>query len=371
MARPTTEETERRLKERAAKKNNIMSDANVVDSTVKGSEKAKKSDDSKHIEPPKVEIPKSSVNIDPESVNKEIKEEAQTYMTDPLLEAKTISRDYTKPPVEVMGHIPDSVPEFEIEQPILDFREKREEIEQPKPDDKPKIERGEIRNPAFDEMSNKGKTESARMLAKSFVGYYQVINEVAKNFLVKTDVAKLEIKAVKGEFDMDALSVSFPISETQYKSVSEIIQHTNESADEIFTCDDDFNRETEDLWTIVLKESGLGMTPSQRLMSLYAEDLGKKAFVAFGLYNTNKQILELASNHIKTLKEQSGRQQSFVREQVNVETDASTSSARANNSSAKKPKVEKVEGAKKGKAGRKPNAMKSKTIAAEVLEPGE
>lgn len=234
--------------------------------------------------------------------------------SNPLLK-EVVEREYSKSNLRIIGgEAPDSVPSPKIERPILDLSEpviKPEENNANKSfnssfndfnNTNNEQEYGEFHNPAYDNMSKKAQKESARKMAKTIVDAYENINNVIRDNIVKTDMSKLQMKAIKGEFDMDALNVELPISDTETITVGEIIDETNQSAQEIFTCTPEFNEETEDLWTEVLKEKGLGMSPIQRLTWLYVEDLGKKGIAAWGLYKTNKEILNTAMSLLSLSK---------------------------------------------------------------------
>jgi len=252
---------------------------------------------------------------------KEPKVEEQPIVSDepaydesnPLLQ-EVVQRDYAKSGFRVVGgDTPDSVPIPRIERPIIDLNEGSEtDLGQSGNNKSPMDDSGrfggggfnnasasesgsgDFRNPSFDNMKPKAQKESARKMAKTIVDAYQNLNNVIRDNIVKTDINKLQMKAIKGEFDMDALNVELPISESETVTIGEVIEGTNSSANEIFTCSEEFNEETEELWTEILKEKGLGMSPIQRLTWLYVEDLGKKGIAAWGIYKTNKELLNTA-----------------------------------------------------------------------------
>jgi hypothetical protein len=231
----------------------------------------------------------------------------------PLLQ-EVIERDYAKANFRVVGGIiPDSVPSPRLERPTIDLSENQDggasinagnNGSQRPIENEQESERGSVHNPAYDSMKPKAQKESARKMARTIVDAYANLNNVVRDHIVKTDMNKLQMKAVKGEFDMDALNVELPVSESETVTVGDVILGTNASADEIFTCSEDFNEETEELWTDILKEKGLGMSPIQRLTWLYVEDMGKKGIAAWGLYKTNKEILNTAMQILAQVKPQ-------------------------------------------------------------------
>lgn len=230
--------------------------------------------------------------------------ETITDVKSPLL-VDVIERDYAKDNSRFIGDIPDSVPVPRNERPVIDLRSADEaptSAEQFKQSSQQPQQPRQPINPSFGEMPKKAQKESSRKLAKTIVSAYANINNVVREHIVKTDVAKLQMKAIKGEFDMDALNVELPISETETVTVGSIISDTNSSADDIFTCSDEFNEETEDLLTEVLNEKGVGMTPMQRLVWLYVEDIGKKGISAWGIWKTNKEILNTAMQILSQVK---------------------------------------------------------------------
>ena len=256
------------------------------------------------------EIEKDKIGTTPqpaEPMTESEPEHSEQSSRNPLLEP-LVERDYTKPNFKVIGgQMPDSVDVPRMERQTIDLREGVNNAEGSnsniKGNDQPQESNyGKVENPAFSEMKPKAQKESARKMAKTIVEGYANLNNILRDNVVKTNVEKLQLKAIKGEFDMDALNVELPLSETDVITVNEVIQGTNASADEIFTCSDEFNEETEELWTEVLKEKGLGMSPTQRLTWIYVEDLGKKAIAAWGIWKTNKEILSTAMGILAQMK---------------------------------------------------------------------
>lgn len=248
---------------------------------------------------------------------------------DSIVSQETIERDYTKIKAEIEGEVDYEVPEMEQNNMRINFNE--EEIEGTEEDggeeeeqesEEPKRKRNsknvdpifgrerdegeeDFRNPAYDTMTPKQKKESSSNLADMAIRAYEKLCSLGKSY-AQFDDAKMQKKAMRGEFDMSVLSVHIPIDETGQETVSvkEFLDELNDNAEDIFTVSDDFKDEVYPLLCDIFSKNGWGMTPEQKLLSLVAEDVTPKVAGIVAIRKSIKDLTDIASSMVEEIKKQ-------------------------------------------------------------------
>ncbi len=226
-----------------------------------------------------------------------IKNEPSQPITDPFLSAKTTEKPYATDNVHIQGHIPSSVPEDVIEIPTVDLRIDAGAQQKT-------FEPGEVKNPHWDDMTKKQQTSGSEFIAENVINGYEALNELAKNY-VSFDEQKYIKKAIKGEFDMDALDIELPISEdgSQTIHIRKFLNDTNESAEKIFEVSDKFKDQVRPLLTQIFKDKGWGLSPTTQLLYLVGKDALPKTVAVFQIKEMQKQFLDVALQVLSKYRE--------------------------------------------------------------------
>jgi hypothetical protein len=308
-------------------------------------------------------VDKTTVKNEP-IIEKEIKEPASKGKDaiidiDPLNESKTIQRDHSTFQPNIVGNVAD-VEELHLEAPVIDFN-KQESIEEEQPIEEERHEqepehkgpeRGEIRNPAMDDLSPKQKAASAEYLAEQAIIGYETLNNFGKDF-VKFDEDKQQLKAIKGEFDFAVLDLRIPISETtnQTISVKEYLDTINGQADQIFVVTEEFKSKVRPLLIEIFKKHGWGLTPEQQLIAYALEDAGPKIAGIIAIKSSLNQLISISMQILENQNKPKTPPILTVEKEPEHNTDDNT---------------EDIKKDKKDKKDKKSNVKKDDTV-----EPGE
>ncbi len=221
-------------------------------------------------------------------------------IVDPFLQGKTTEKSYARDNVTVIGSIPNSVPEDYIERPVIDLRGGTNQ--------EPKFEPGEVKNPAWEDMSKKQQTQGSEYVAENIISGYVALNTLAKDF-VSFNEDKFMRKALKGEFDMEALDIELPISENgQTVPVRKLLEDVNEMADRAYTVSDKFKEEVRPLLVSICKEKGLGMSPGQQLAFIVGKDALPKIMNMFQIKKAMDYFLTVSLQVLGQYREYSHNQ---------------------------------------------------------------
>ena len=205
---------------------------------------------------------------------------------DPLLDTQVASREYSK--VKIDSSISD------IEEPDIKGKTYRggniEDVQEEKG-----FEPGSTANPSLVDMDSRTKTKSAEYMADTAIAAYESLHEGGKEY-IKYNESKLEMKAIKGEFDIRILEVEIPYDEkdlSQTISVKDFLTKMNDETDEALKVDPDFKEKARPLLIEVFKKKGWGLTPEQQLLILIGEDLIPKVVQLIAIKNNMQYILDL------------------------------------------------------------------------------
>ena len=233
---------------------------------------------------------------------------------DPTLKEAVIDKPYTHQEVTYKGTPPDSTPEPEIATPVIDFTQPQPGIEDPmsdgtgsggpfKPEEPPKAEpRGSTRNPAFDDLSSKQQTMSAKHLADTCIAVYELINQKGAEFCQLPE-DKLLKKSMKNKFDMDVLYIELPIPGTRKITVKQWLDEKNQTIGNVCIVTQEFKDEVRPLLIEIFKEQGWGMTPTQRLILAVSMDAGIKALTLLQLRSEMNGVLDLLYTEYKKARQ--------------------------------------------------------------------
>ena len=271
---------------------------------------------------------------------------------DPLTDAPTHDREYTKHNVNVQGELGE-IPEPEIKPPLIDLNAEPEPQNiEPDPDLSPGFESGPTDMP-IEDADKKTKRAAAKHLATTVLGAYRELNNLAKKW-VQVDEEKLMHKAALGNFNMDVLEVQIPLTDDiipKTVSIKEFLDDLNESAEEVYEVTEEFENEARPLLIEIFMRKNWGLTPEQRLLSLFVQDSIPKisALVSFKiqvnqLLNIATQILENQNNskdQPETVENESNKSEanSFDKssEETNKETKDLLSSVKTDDQEIKEP----------------------------------
>ena len=131
-------------------------------------------------------------------------------------------------------------------------------------------------NPAMHDLSDKDKKASSEYLADATLSAYAMLLKFGSG-MVKVSDSQLKKKAEKYNVDLnDKISVDG----VNQVSVTEFMQYYNEEIDRAMAYDPAFGKEAKPLLVEIYAKKGWGLTPEQKLMLLFASDIGSKLVVA-------------------------------------------------------------------------------------------
>jgi hypothetical protein len=245
---------------------------------------------------------------------------------DPLVSEQVIEKDYTKLDAQVIGNIPDSVPEPFIEKQIIDFNETPEppidftENNTKTSEPEPKEEPGQVKNPAWEDLTSKQKNASSEYLAETCINAYVMLNELGKKWC-SFDEAKMQSQALDGKFDFSILALRINLSEdgTESITIGEFFDSVNAQATEIFVVSDEFKSQVKPILMEIFKKKGWGLTPEQRLIALLVEDATPKIMVAFSIRSQFKQLIKMGMAMLNNQKTEQQQRYNTAQEQANME----------------------------------------------------
>jgi hypothetical protein len=236
----------------------------------------------------------------------------QTSIKDPFLSDPVIERDYTKMHAEIDGEMPYEIPEPVFDKTRVSFnddatedlhdpflgqqgasRERAPEAEAP--------ERGDVKNPAWDEMDAKAKKAGAAYLADTCINAYVMLNNLGKKWCTFSQ-EKLQGMALDGKIDLEVLSVEIPISESDTVTIGDFLDQINSQSEEVFTVSEEFKTAAKPLLIEIFKKKGWGMTIEQRLLALIIEDAAPKVAIAFSIQSQFKTLIKSSMNILKEVK---------------------------------------------------------------------
>jgi hypothetical protein len=252
---------------------------------------------------------------------------------DPLVTEPVVDMEYTKLDAQIIGIIPDSVPEEIIEKPIIDFNEHPESNDlnspldskinndaQPEPESKQKEDAGQVRNPGWDDLTGKQKNASAEYLAETCINAYVMLNELGKKWCT-FDEAKMQSQALDGKFDFSILKLSINLSEDGNENITigEFFDSVNHQAEEIFVVSQEFKDQVKPILMEIFKKKGWGLTPEQRLIALVIEDGTPKVMLAFSIRSQFKQLIKMGMAMLNNQKVEQQQRYDAAQEQANIE----------------------------------------------------
>lgn len=264
-----------------------------------------------------------------ENIQEDIKENIdEKIYQDPTLTAPTVEREYAKANVNVKGDSTAEIPEPIISPPEIDLSKNNEnnnsfynelggidigqEYENnnisntlpPKLERESKYEYGSTAMPGMEDIDARTKRKAAEHLADVCISAYVELHELAKSY-VKFDERKMQIKAVKGQFDFAVLNIELPLSEegSETITVAQFIDSINQSADETFVVTEEFKNSVRPLLIKIFAKKGWGMTPEGQLLYIVAQDIVPKIQQMIIIKSYTRTILDISYKILQELKE--------------------------------------------------------------------
>jgi hypothetical protein len=224
---------------------------------------------------------------------------------DPLNSERVVEKSYTKLSADIIGNMPDEIPEPVIERTQVDFNDAvidplegyEGQVFSDEKEQKP--ERGEVKNPAWEEMTSKQKNSSAEYLAETCLNAYQLLNNLGKKWCSYGD-DKRQRDALEGKFDFSILAVEISLSESgdETTTIGEYLDAINEQVGDAFTVSEEFKTNVKPLLIEIFKKKGWGLTVEQRLLALVVEDLTPKVALAFSIKSQLNQLIKIGSQMV-------------------------------------------------------------------------
>lgn len=261
-----------------------------------------------------------------------IEDNTSDAFSNPLLGSGVIERDYStgKNTLNVIGNIPDSIPEPEIAKQTIDFTQSDDTVIENTTDSN--TESSQQNRAVFnEEMSSEDKAEQRAMtgnFSDTIIDGYKLLISMIKNNATKSR-EKYQWLAVQGKFDMRVLKANVDMGDGQLIAYGDFIEGYNEQIEIIMCLDPNKEKEMRALLKRIALKKGLGMSDEMRLTLLVAEDVLTKAVTMFNLNKTLKNIEAFMLKQVQTgsatysapKQEQSQQQQNTTNQGVRL-TDA-------------------------------------------------
>lgn len=164
-----------------------------------------------------------------------------------------------------------------------------------------------------DDFDPKSKKQNAKTLANMLIMAYGELKTLTYRGMSLTE-DKLKRKALKGKFDMDALHIQIPISETESMTVLDYLEDYDRGLRKALHIEDDdrchlpqefVNAVLPELVKI-LERQGYGMSPEGKLIYTFGMDVITTATQVVGLKIATNQLLKGVSQLMKELQEARG-----------------------------------------------------------------
>ena len=143
-------------------------------------------------------------------------------------------------------------------------------------------------NPKMEELPKKDKKEGARYVAETIVGIYSFLWEMANKSILfnENKLAKLE---ADGEID---LNMMLPVGDGQVVTIREFAEEYNRQNDGALKVSQEFMDEVLPVLTQILEKRGIGMTPEQKVLYLFAKDSIQKGLVLYQMMGIQREMLK-------------------------------------------------------------------------------
>lgn len=253
------------------------------------------------------------------------------HVIDPLIESEPIVKDYSTP--DVIGDIENApeIPEDIIERPTVDltkdntatieneqsFKAKpvakdgentffggskdsdnaQSQYSSPPPSSSKEKKESTMGNPDLDEYSKKVQKEASKHLAETVVDGYEMVHELVKGYLLKTD-EKLIKQALKGKIELDAIDSEIQIGGKVYQ-IRRLLHDYNMNIEQVLSVSPEFRQQVLPLLQEEFARRNMGLTPMQRILALVIKDLQPKIVQVTQLVGTMNNVLKQQSAIIK------------------------------------------------------------------------
>ncbi len=209
-------------------------------------------------------------------------------------------KPYTKPnvqidPKDLAGDIPE--PAFQPP-PLTPNDPPTEQKSAPKPPPQPKPEPF---NPELADASRKQAKTAAGLAANMILQGYELLH-VWGNKLVQMPEKKLRKLHIEDKIN---LNMAIPYDETgETMRIAEFIQEYNQQNANLLSVDPEFKAEVLPVLTEVLQKRGIGATPEQQLIFLFAKDAAPKGMQIFASNAMKKEMINMWISWYDEMKRQ-------------------------------------------------------------------
>ena len=237
--------------------------------------------------------------------------EESTPIFNPLNE-DVVEREYSSPKIAdgVVDELDEPIFQQETYQDLTDVAD---DFEEDDPLQDP--------NPALHDLSDKDKKKSSEYLADATLSAYAMLLSFSSS-MVKVSDSKLQQKAEKYNVDLEDRITIDGVNEI---SITEFMQYYNDEIDKAMAYDPAFGKEAKPLLIEIYAKKGWGLTPEQKLMLLFASDIGGKLIVASQLsrqidqaFKTKGENPSVGASLDKDIREEAENQEKKGKEQ-NIE----------------------------------------------------
>lgn len=203
-----------------------------------------------------------------EILEPEEKKDYQEADYNPLDEAVNV-KSYSAASINTEGvDFTQPIPEPKFTPPPV--MKKEEPKAQPKPPPPPV-------NPNMQELPKKEKKQAAQQMAKMILQGYEWVHEIGNKALQVSEKKLAKLQA-DGELNLNAM-IDYDYGRRM--PAGEFFREYNQQVSNILVVSDEFKEEVTPVLEQVLADRGVGMTPEQYLMYLFAKDLAAKGFIFF------------------------------------------------------------------------------------------
>lgn len=144
-------------------------------------------------------------------------------------------------------------------------------------------------NPEMENLPKKDFNKSAKIAAEMIMSGYELLHKIGNDSM---QISETKVKKLVREGKL-SMSARVPVDDMGNTiTVGEFFEEYNDQHKNLLIVDPEWKAEVVPVLTQVLQNKGIGATPEQQLVFLFAKDAGPKVIIAYNSYTQKKQLFK-------------------------------------------------------------------------------